>query len=121
MVKTANVGRLGQVLVDGKGRTVYLFEKDKAGKSSCSGSCAAVWPPVTTGAKPQPGSGVDASKLGTTRRSDGKTEVTYGGHPLYFYAPDGSGSAQGQGLNQFGAKWYVLSSSGNAVVQQSGY
>ncbi|MDL4774188.1 MULTISPECIES: COG4315 family predicted lipoprotein [Thermomonosporaceae] len=119
-IKTANVGPLGQILVDGEGRTVYLFQKDKGNTSSCSGACATVWPPVTTNGKPQPGSGADASKLGTTKRSDGTTEVTYSGHPLYYYAPDGSssGSAKGQGLNQFGAKWYVLSSSGAPVTQQ---
>jgi predicted lipoprotein with Yx(FWY)xxD motif len=119
-IKTATLGSLGTVLVDGEGRTVYLFEKDKGDKSSCSGSCAAVWPPVTTSAQPKAAAGADASKLGTTRRSDGTTQVTYGGHPLYDYAPDGttSGSAKGQGLDQFGAKWFVMSSSGAAVQQQ---
>ncbi|GGT78058.1 lipoprotein [Actinomadura citrea] len=118
--KTANVGQLGQIVVDGQARTVYLFQKDTGTTSSCSGSCAAVWPPVTTNGKPQAGSGTDAAKLGTTKRSDGTTEVTYSGHPLYYYAPDGtsSGSAKGQGLNQFGAKWYVLSPSGAPVTKQ---
>ncbi|SNR49030.1 COG4315 family predicted lipoprotein [Actinomadura mexicana] len=123
MIQTANVGQLGQILVGGQARTVYLFQKDTGTTSACSGSCAAVWPPVTAGGKPQAGSGVDASKLGTTKRSDGTTEVTYSGHPLYYYAPDGTtgGSANGQGLNQFGAKWYVLSPSGAPVTkQQSG-
>lgn len=121
-IKTATVGKLGNVLVDGEGRTVYLFEKDTGGKSSCSGACAGVWPPVTTGAKPQAGAGTNASLLGTTGRSDGTTEVTYAGHPLYYYAPDGTtgGSAKGEGLNQFGAAWYVLSPSGNKV-QMGGY
>ncbi|MBB6399951.1 putative lipoprotein with Yx(FWY)xxD motif [Actinomadura coerulea] len=119
-MKTASVGALGQIVVDGQARTVYLFQKDTGTTSSCSGSCAAVWPPVTTTGKPQAGSGADAAKLGTTKRSDGRTEVTYSGHPLYYYAPDGgaSGSAKGQGLNQFGAKWYVLSPSGAPVTQQ---
>ncbi|GAA1818088.1 hypothetical protein [Actinomadura chokoriensis] len=118
-IKTASVGSLGPILVDGAGRTVYLFEKDKGNQSSCSGSCASVWPPVTTSVKPQPGSGADASKLSTTKRSDGTTEVSYAGHPLYYYAPDGtsSGSTGGQGLDQFGAKWYVLSPSGSAVTK----
>lgn len=117
-IKAANVGSVGTVLVDGAGRTVYLFEKDTGNKSSCSGSCAAVWPPVTTSVKPQPGSGADASKLSTTKRSDGTTQASYAGHPLYYYAPDGtsSGSIEGQGLDQFGAKWYVLSPSGSAVT-----
>jgi predicted lipoprotein with Yx(FWY)xxD motif len=118
-IKTASVGNLGPILVDGAGRTVYLFEKDKGNQSSCSGSCASVWPPVTTSVKPQPGSGADASKLSTTKRSDGTTEVSYAGHPLYYYAPDGTsgGSTGGQGLDQFGAKWYVLSPSGSAVTK----
>ncbi|GAA2133755.1 COG4315 family predicted lipoprotein [Actinomadura napierensis] len=116
-IATAKTGNLGQVLVDGQGRTVYLFEKDTGGKSSCSGACAAVWPPVTTTAKPHAGSQAKASMLGTTSRSDGKTQVTYGGHPLYYYAPDGTakGSAKGQGLNQFGAGWYVVSPAGKKV------
>jgi predicted lipoprotein with Yx(FWY)xxD motif len=119
MIKAANVGNLGPILVDGAGRTVYLFEKDKGNKSSCSGACAAVWPPVTTSVKPKPGSGADAAKLSTTKRSDGTNEVSYAGHPLYYYAPDGtsSGSTGGQGLNQFGAKWFVLSPSGDAVTK----
>ncbi|MVZ99095.1 hypothetical protein F8568_001560 [Actinomadura sp. LD22] len=121
-IATAKVGGLGQVLVDGQGRTLYLFEKDQGGKSSCSGACAAVWPPVTTTGKPHAGSEAKAAKLGTTTRSDGKTQVTYGGHPLYYYAPDGTakGSAKGQALNQFGAEWYVVSSAGQKVTK-SGY
>ncbi|WP_222869820.1 COG4315 family predicted lipoprotein [Actinomadura decatromicini] len=121
-IKTATVGNLGQILVDGEGRTVYLFEKDTGTASTCSGSCAAVWPPVATSGKPQAGPGADATKLGTTRRGDGSAQVTYGGHPIYYYAPDGTspGSAKGQGLNQFGAKWYVLSASGNKVQSTGG-
>ncbi|MDL4813432.1 COG4315 family predicted lipoprotein [Actinomadura opuntiae] len=116
-IATAKVANLGQVLVDGQGRTLYLFEKDTGGKSSCSGACAAVWPPVTTTGKPHAGSQAKAAMLGTTSRSDGKTQVTYGGHPLYYYAPDGAakGSAKGEGLNQFGAEWYVVSSAGKKV------
>ncbi|MEU9019503.1 hypothetical protein [Actinomadura sp. NPDC048394] len=116
-IATAKVGNLGQVLVDGQGRTLYLFEKDQGGKSSCSGACAAVWPPVTTTGKPHAGSDAKASKLGTTTRSDGTTQVTYAGHPLYYYAPDGTtkGSAKGEGLNQFGAGWDVLAPSGQKV------
>ncbi|TYB49870.1 hypothetical protein FXF69_02755 [Actinomadura chibensis] len=121
-IKTATVGNLGQILVDGEGRTVYLFAKDSGTTSSCSGSCAAVWPPVTTSGKPAAGTGADATKLGTTKRSDGSTQVTYSGHPLYYYAPDGTtpGSAKGEGLNQFGAKWYTLSASGATVTPKGG-
>ncbi|MEU8305800.1 hypothetical protein AB0C84_19770 [Actinomadura sp. NPDC048955] len=122
MIKTAGVGSLGQILVDGAGRTVYDFQKDTGGKSSCYGACAAVWPPVPAGAKPQAGSGANASLLGTSKRTDGTTQVTYAGHPLYYYAPDGtaSGSAKGEGLNQFGAVWYVMSPSGSAVRKSGG-
>jgi predicted lipoprotein with Yx(FWY)xxD motif len=107
---------LGTILVDSSGRTLYLFEKDKGDKSACSGACASAWPPLTTTAKPTTATGVTASLLGTTKRSDGKTEVTYHGHPLYTYVGDGApGQTSGEGLNQFGAEWYVLSPQGNKV------
>jgi predicted lipoprotein with Yx(FWY)xxD motif len=109
---------LGRILVDGKGMTLYLFEKDTGTTSMCDGSCAAFWPPTTTEGAPKAGSGVDASKLGTTTRSDGTTQVTYNGHPLYYYeedkAPD---DTAGQGLNIFGALWYVVSPAGNEVTR----
>ena len=76
------------MLVDAKGRTLYLFEADKGPMSACGGACASVWPPLMTTGKPTAGPGVTASKLGTTKRSDGATEVTYNGHPLYTYAGD---------------------------------
>src|SRR3954447_24893935 len=114
-VATAATG-LGTVLVDGQGRTLYLFEKDKGATSTCYGACASIWPPLTTDAKSVTGIGLPASKLGSTKRTDGKTEVTYAGHPLYTYAgytkPD---DVQGQGLDQFGAEWYVLAPSGNKI------
>lgn len=109
---------LGMKIITGPdGRSLYLFEKDTNGKSSCSGSCVTVWPPLTTSGKAQAGSGVSASMLGTTTRSDGKTQVTYNGHPLYYYASDSSaGQVNGQGLNQFGALWYAVSAQGKAIV-----
>jgi len=117
-VSTAK-NKLGTILVDNKGKTLYLFQKDSGGKSACSGGCAAVWPPLTTKGQPAAGNGVDASKLGTTKRSDGSTEVTYNGHPLYYYASDQSaGQTTGQGINSFGAQWFVLNPSGDQV--QSG-
>jgi predicted lipoprotein with Yx(FWY)xxD motif len=107
---------LGTVLVDARGRTLYLFEKDKRAASSCYGACASVWPPLTTGSKVVAGTGVAAAKLGSAKRSDGKTEVTYAGHPLYTYAGDSKpGAVQGQGLDQFGAEWYVVAPSGRKV------
>ena len=108
---------LGQVLVDGNGMTIYLFEKDKGTTSMCDSSCAKFWPPVTTSGAPKAGSGVTAAKLGTTKRADGTTEVTYNGHPLYLYTGDKSpGDVTGQGLNAFGALWYVVSPAGMEVV-----
>jgi predicted lipoprotein with Yx(FWY)xxD motif len=108
---------LGQILVDGNGMTIYLFEKDKGTTSMCDSSCARFWPPVTTSGAPKAGSGVIAAKLGTTKRADGTTEVTYNGHPLYLYAGDKSaGDVTGQGLNAFGALWYVLSPTGQAIT-----
>ena len=111
---------LGKIIVDGKQRTLYLFEKDKHGKSSCSGACAQNWPPLLTKGKPKAGSGVKASKLGTTKRSDGTSQVTYGGHPLYtFIADQGKpGSTKGEGLDAFGAEWYVVGSNGKKIEDE---
>jgi predicted lipoprotein with Yx(FWY)xxD motif len=107
---------VGNALVDSQGRTLYLFEADKGPMSTCNGACASLWPPDTTSGTPKAGPGVDAAKLGTTKRSDGTLEVTYNGHPLYRYAPDTkAGQDTGQGLNQFGAKWYVLAASGSKI------
>jgi predicted lipoprotein with Yx(FWY)xxD motif len=107
---------LGTMLTDNSGRTLYLFEKDKGNASTCNGSCASAWPPLTTSGAPKAGAGVKASALGTTKRADGSAEVTYNGHPLYYYVGDsGPGSTTGQGLDQFGAEWYVLAPSGNKI------
>jgi predicted lipoprotein with Yx(FWY)xxD motif len=112
----ARHGKLGTFLVDAKGRTLYLFEKDKTKKSTCSGSCAVAWPPLLTTGKPKAGGTTKASLLGTSRRSDGKTQVTYKGHPLYYFVMDKkAGDTKGQGLNAFGAKWYVLAPSGGKI------
>jgi predicted lipoprotein with Yx(FWY)xxD motif len=112
-------GSLGRILVDSRGRTVYLFEKDTGPKSTCSGDCAVDWPPVTTSGKPTVGNGVTPSMVGTTSRSDGTTQVTYNGHPLYLFEGDPNpGDTNGQGLNAFGARWFVLSPAGNAVMSQ---
>jgi predicted lipoprotein with Yx(FWY)xxD motif len=114
-VATAHT-KLGTVLVDGRRRTLYLFEKDKGTASSCYGACASIWPPLTGSAKGLAGSGLDAAKLGSIKRADGKNEVTYAGHPLYTYAGDAKpGDVQGQGLDQFGAEWYVLAPSGQKI------
>jgi predicted lipoprotein with Yx(FWY)xxD motif len=108
--------RLGRILVDGKGITLYDFVKDKGTTSTCYGACAALWPPLTTKGKPVAGQGVRASLLGTTRRKDGTLEVTYNGHPLYYFVTDRKpGQTTGQGVNQFGAPWWVLSPAGKEI------
>ena len=109
--------KLGKVLVDGNGRTLYLFEADKGTMSKCDGACASAWPPLTTSGKPTAGAGVVAAKLGTAKRADGTTGVTYDGHPLYTYAGDGApGQTTGEGLTDYGAPWYALSAAGKSVV-----
>jgi predicted lipoprotein with Yx(FWY)xxD motif len=108
--------KLGSILVDSHGITLYDFPPDKAGKSTCYGACAALWPPLLTKGKPLAGLGVKAALLGTTKRKDGKVEVTYGGHPLYYFVSDRKpGQTTGQGLNQFGAPWWVLSAAGKEI------
>lgn len=106
----------GKFLVDGQGRSMYLFEADKSSASTCSGPCAATWPPVTASAMPMAGGGVSQSLLGTTKRADGTEQVTYNGHPLYYFAADtGAGTAKGQGSKEFGAGWYVLNAKGSKI------
>ena len=107
---------LGRILVDSKGITLYDFVVDKGTTSACYGACAALWPPLLTHGKPVAGPGVKASLLGTTKRKDGKLEVTYGGHPLYYFVTDRkSGQTTGQGVNQFGGPWWVLSAAGREI------
>ena len=107
---------LGNVLVDAHGRTLYLFEKDKGMTSTCTGTCASIWPPLTTTSKPIAGAGLSAVKLTVAKQPGGGHEVTYAGHPLYTYAGDAQpGDTKGQGLDQFGAEWYVLSPDGHKI------
>ena len=113
---TLHKTQLGKVLATSKGRTLYLFMKDKHGKSSCNGQCATYWPPLMKKGALRAGPGVKAKLLGTTRRKNGKLQVTYNGHPVYLYKLDsGSGQVSGQGQNFFGGKWYVVSASGKAI------
>jgi predicted lipoprotein with Yx(FWY)xxD motif len=107
---------LGTILVDGSGRTLYLFEKDQPNQSACAGACAATWPVDQSSGAPKAGSGVTASMLGTIHRGDNTTQVTYNQHPLYYYAGDsGAGQQNGQGVDAFGAKWFVVNPAGGAV------
>jgi predicted lipoprotein with Yx(FWY)xxD motif len=115
LITTKRHGKLGTILAFGpKKLTVYMFEADKGSHSSCAGTCASVWPPVT--GAPKAGAGAMASDLGTITRPDGTKQVTYKGHPLYLFAKDkDDGDAYGEGVKAFGADWYVLAPSGNKV------
>jgi predicted lipoprotein with Yx(FWY)xxD motif len=113
---SAKSSSLGTFLVDSKGRTLYLWDADHGSMSTCNGDCATDWPPLTTKGAPKAGAGVKASLLGTSKRSDGTEEVTYAGHPLYYYAGDTApGQATGQGSAAFGAPWWVVTPGGKAL------
>jgi predicted lipoprotein with Yx(FWY)xxD motif len=107
---------LGRILVDSKGITLYDFPPDKGTTSVCYGACAALWPPLLSHGKPLAGPGARASLLGTTKRKDGKLQVTYGGHPLYSFVTDRKpGQTTGQGVNEFGGPWWVISPAGKEI------
>jgi len=107
---------LGTYLVDSQGRTLYLFEKDTGKKSMCSGACASLWRPSTVSGRPKAGSKVDSTLLGTSTRSDGNSQLTYNGHPLYRYSGDtAAGDTNGQDLTTFGGGWYVVSPAGQKI------
>jgi len=113
VLTVASAPKIGAVLVDAKGFTVYDFHKDKGTTSSCYGACEGVWPPVLSTGAPQVGEGAKAALLGTTKRKDGSVQVTYGGHPLYTYTADQKpGEANGNDFSSFGAEWYALKASG---------
>lgn len=116
-VATKRAGKLGRILAAGpKKLTVYLFEADRSGQSACQGACAQAWPPVTTSGAPNAMSGALASDLGVITRPDGTKQLTYRGHPLYYYMKDkDSGDAYGEGLNAFGGAWYALNAKGAKV------
>jgi predicted lipoprotein with Yx(FWY)xxD motif len=115
-VRVASNSKLGKILVDSRGRTLYLFSKDTRSKSACSGACATPWPPLRASGKVEAGSGVKASKLATIKRSDGKPQVTYNGHPLYTFVMDKKrGDTNGEGLTAFGGHWFAISPAGKQV------
>jgi len=120
IVKMTKTDR-GSVLVDGQGHSLYLFEKDEGHESYCSGACAAVWPPLRTSAMPHSAAGVAGGALGTIKRDDGGLQVTYYGHPLYYYAADAStpGKTKGEELEQFGAEWYLVDAHGKPVESEA--
>ena len=119
--QSATVGvaneNLGNILVDSQGRTLYLFRSDSGTKSACTGACAIDWPPLRATGKPTVGGGATASIVATSVRSDGKSQVTYNGHPLYLFSGDQKpGDTNGEGVNAFGGLWYALSSAGDQIV-----
>src|SRR5215211_858558 len=109
---TVHNTRYGRALFDGRGRVLYLFGRDRGRKSTCYGSCATAWPPFLTTGTPKAGAGVRAGLIGTTKRKDGRVQVTYGGHPLYYYEGDGRGQVKCQGVNNSGGIWLVVSPAG---------
>ena len=105
--------KLGKILVDGDGRTLYMFTKDSKDTTTCYDKCEIAWPPLLQTDKPTVGDGVDASMLGTTTRKDGTIQVTYNGMPLYYYFKDQApGDTTGQGV---GDVWYVVTADGKAM------
>jgi predicted lipoprotein with Yx(FWY)xxD motif len=119
VVSTAKTS-LGRVIVKSNGHTLYMFGKDRNGKSACSGQCASFWPPLITSGKPRVTSGARAALIGTTRRTDGRLQVTYNHHPLYTFAKDTkAGQTNGEGVNAFGGVWDAVSPAGAKIVKTS--
>jgi predicted lipoprotein with Yx(FWY)xxD motif len=115
-VKVETTPDLGKVVANAQGRTLYLFRADHGTTSACYGKCATFWPPLITSGKPVAMVGIKQSLLGTTKRKDGKLQVTYKGHPLYTFLEDKqAGMTKGEGLNAAGAKWYALAPSGSTI------
>jgi predicted lipoprotein with Yx(FWY)xxD motif len=111
---------LGRILVDAHGKTLYMWAHDRSAKSTCYGDCAEYWPPLITHGTPIAGAGARASLLGASRRSDGRMQVTYAGHPLYYFVQDArAGQTKGEGLTGFGGRWDPVSAAGRAVQKAS--
>jgi predicted lipoprotein with Yx(FWY)xxD motif len=116
-VITTKTSSGGSFLTNGAGRAVYLFMADSTGKSTCDGACASAWPPVIAAGQPTASGGAQASDLSTITRSDGTKQVTYDGHPLYYFEGDtGPGTDKGQGLDGFGAKWWLVTPTGSSIT-----
>ena len=111
--------RYGKILQDSRGRTLYLFTKEKGKTSRCYGDCAVAWPPLLTRGRPVAIKGAKQSELGTTKRKGGKTQVTYNGHPLYYYVDeDEPGEVLCQAVYEFGGWWYVVNRNGKAITRK---
>jgi len=117
VISTAKTS-LGRIIVKSNGRTLYLFGKDRNGKSACSGQCATFWPPLITSGKPRVTNGARAALVGTTKRADGRLQVTYNHHPLYTFVKDTkTGQTNGEGVNAYGAVWDAVSPAGGKIVK----
>lgn len=115
-VTAAEKSPFGTYLADSEGQSLYLFEADNAGKSTCYDACANAWPPLTTDGEPQAGEGIDADALGTVERPNGSMQVTYHGWPLYYFVKDKApGDTKGQDVEGFGAEWYLVTPGGKKV------
>ena len=115
LIKTVS-SEYGRVVADGKGEAFYLFDREDTAKSECYGDCAVAWPPVLTKGKPRAGEGVEQRLLGTTERRNGKRQVTYDGHPLYYYKDDSPGTILCHDVDEFGGLWLVVSPNGQPVA-----
>lgn len=119
-VKLGHNGEYDAYLVDGAGHSLYLFEADKSGQSTCYDACAQKWPPLIAAGEVNAGDEIEAGKLDTAKRKDGKTQVTYDGHPLYRYVKDQKpGQANGQDIEDAGAEWYLLHANGVKVGHEN--
>ncbi|MEZ5078557.1 MAG: hypothetical protein R2725_14065 [Solirubrobacterales bacterium] len=105
----------GRVIADRRGEALYLFGREKGRTSRCYGACARAWPPVLTKGRPRAGKGIERKLLGTTKRRNGKRQVTYAGHPLYYYVHDSPGRILCHNVNEFGGLWLVVKPSGKPV------
>jgi predicted lipoprotein with Yx(FWY)xxD motif len=120
VVSTAKT-KLGRILVNSRGHTLYMLSKDRNGKSACNGQCAKFWPPLIARGKVQVAAGAKASLIRRTKRADGRMQVTYNHHPLYTFVKDTKkGQTNGEGLTAFGGKWYAISPAGKRVVSSGG-
>jgi predicted lipoprotein with Yx(FWY)xxD motif len=116
VVATAD-GAMGAFLTDGAGRTLYLWLGDPSSTSMCTGQCATYWPPLLTSGAPTVGGMADSKLLATSKRADGTTQVTYAGHPVYYFSGDKTaGATDGQGKNAFGHLWWVVSPAGAGIT-----
>ncbi len=119
-VQVAQKQPFGKYLTDEDGHALYLFTADKQGASACYDACAQAWPPAVTSGPPEAGAGISKNMLGTAKRRDGKAQVTYHGHPLYYFVKDnGQHSTAGQNVHGFGGEWYLVSPSGGEVEGKS--